>query len=239
MRQAREGVVEADHDHPAWACQRREVGERRARIGRVVQDARASRPRRTMPRAAPGRRRSVSTNSAPSTPKRRAASAPSSSEARVRSAPTTTAPAAGQKEAHLAGAAAELEHPGVLRDRLVEQPRELAPPGARAQALQGIALADNRGTATRCRIAVPSRCADRARGIRGFRRSRSMNGASAPRTLNAQAGRIKPGRATRNTSRTGQHSTLPGQHQPVRTGRHQRTSQRLPTDGPQPARQQR
>jgi hypothetical protein len=41
--------------------------------------------------------------------------------------------AGGEEQAHLAGPAADLEHRRVRRDRLVEEPRELAPLGAGAQ----------------------------------------------------------------------------------------------------------
>jgi len=38
-RQTREGVVDTQHDHAAWPRQARQPGERRARVGRVMEDA--------------------------------------------------------------------------------------------------------------------------------------------------------------------------------------------------------
>ncbi len=138
QRQARVGVVEPDDENAARTYEARHGGERRPRIGSVVQDTRANHdverlarePRRPQVRlhegnagesVAPGRR---------ARERERGARQVGADDDAVR---------ARQKQAQLSRPAPQLQHGRVAGNRLVQPPRELAAGGAGTQGRKAVA----------------------------------------------------------------------------------------------------
>ena len=145
---------------PPGRDQPRERGERGARVGRVVQDARADRPRRTRRARSPGLRRSVSTKRTPRTPEplRRG----------LRQAPATRGSGRRPPRCGRRAARKRLIWPvpqpissnaRVAGDGRVEQPREGAALGAGAQPEQAVARRIPGEGSLRVELAHRSRCA--------------------------------------------------------------------------------
>ncbi len=108
------------------------VAERRARVRRVVHDAR--RVDEVEGAALQAGPRQVGLDELHALEaESRAAAAPSASDARVRSAPTTMRSALREVQAHLAGAASDVDDARISGNRAVEQTREGIALGARAQ----------------------------------------------------------------------------------------------------------
>ncbi len=134
--------------------------ERGARIRRVVQHARGvDDVERAL--AQPGRRRSVSMNCTRVDAEAARRGCPEEERSARQIGADHDAVGARQVQAHLAGAAADLDDARVAGDGLVEQPRELAALGAPAQRGEAVA----RRIAGEGRVLVearaPRRCAGR------------------------------------------------------------------------------
>ena len=137
-RQARERVVEPDHDYAAGAYQSRKGGKRSARIGRVVENSVAHHHVETF--LAKARRVNVRLDEpdAADTESVRRALRELQRRARQIGADHQAA-STRQEQAELAGAAPHFQHRGIVRNGGVEAARKCAPRSARSQA--GVAVA--------------------------------------------------------------------------------------------------